>query len=285
MDDYTDVGLVGELDDPLTKEGFAMLDPLTFQEQLSKIPKLTIISTDDEYMMMDWSKVWSDDGFFNSSYGENHLMIAKSDHSPVFCLTGGCTNMVTFARSIAEGKTRAERPSFTTDYTNVTGEVTVNVTGGNLKKVVLHYARTHSSIRRDFRWLRMENNRTEACVFPEIRIPNHFIKKSIMGGNCISILAIHWHSIELAESATEPNVYKALPPDIDTLGDKWVGYFIELTFDADNYANEPFSFPRSFSGMILKDKYYLTTPAYVWPDELPFEDCDSTKGTCLNQLV
>ena len=93
--------MVENMDDPNVIDNFAMMDPFSFQPQLQKIPKLTVTSSDDEFMMMDWSNIWDKDVDELGPYGEMHLMIApNSDH---FCcsqmastrlFTGGGTSAV-----------------------------------------------------------------------------------------------------------------------------------------------------------------------------------------------
>ena len=43
----------------------------------------------------------------------------------------------------------------------------------------------------------------------------------------------------------------------------WMGYFIEMTFPGDT---------EHKSGLI-KNEFRVTTPGFVWPNTLPFEDC------------
>ena len=58
--DYLDAGLVDKMDEDYAIEGIAMVDPMTFGSRLARIPKLTIVSSDDEFMQMDWSNIWYD---------------------------------------------------------------------------------------------------------------------------------------------------------------------------------------------------------------------------------
>ena len=101
---YMDVGLLDLLDEPLVSAGLKAWDPLSFREQISKVAKLAIVSSDDEFMQMDWTNVWSDDLNMLESYGEQHLMIApNADHVLLTNLRGVFSSLVTFARSIARG--------------------------------------------------------------------------------------------------------------------------------------------------------------------------------------
>jgi hypothetical protein len=84
----------------------------------------------------------------------------------------------------------------------------------------------------------------------------------IFGANCIA--PIYWAAERLHE--TEPGVYRATPPE--TWKGYWVGYFIELFFEADTAINY---------------KYQFTTPGYAWPNTLPFPDC--SEKTCVGRLL
>jgi hypothetical protein len=130
--------------------------------------------------------------------------------------------------------------------------------------VVVRHSKTRDGVRRDFRWFREVNDRTPACKWPDVQLPFGI---NVMGATCLSL---HWwNEIELTES--EPGVYKTLPPDAENLGDKWVGYYIELFYEGGQGAT-----------LILEDKFTFTTPGYVWPNTLPFADCDSREGTCIS---
>jgi PhoPQ-activated pathogenicity-related protein len=108
FEDYLKVGLSDYLDDQLSVEGFAKMDPITFPQQLSKIPTVVVMSSNDEFMQLDWSSIWGDElGLFDGKYGEMHLQIAHSDHSPILIFTGGGSIVTTLARSVALGKTAA----------------------------------------------------------------------------------------------------------------------------------------------------------------------------------
>lgn len=100
--------------------------------------------------------------------------------------------------------------------------------------------------RRDFRWLRAENDRTPACTWPWVKIPI-----SLMGGgNCVQLTL--WHGQELKESA--PGVFRATPPE--PTDDQWTGYYIEIYFAGDTEQGSLF----------LDNHFAWSTPGYVWPN-------------------
>ena len=52
------------------------LDPLSYPDRLAKIPKMVIFSSDDEFMMFEWTSA-----FWNRLTGENYLIIVpNSEH-------------------------------------------------------------------------------------------------------------------------------------------------------------------------------------------------------------
>ena len=102
------------MDSPEAVKGWAQVDPLTFGSRLARIPKLAILSSDDEFMQMDWSNIWYDDA---RKYGEFHLIIApNSEHGLVTNLGGVLSSMTSFYKSIIAKK--PERPDFSYRYDN-----------------------------------------------------------------------------------------------------------------------------------------------------------------------
>lgn len=91
-------GLIDLVDSDRAREGFSFVDPLTYGSRLSKIPKLAVLSSDDEFMMMDWSNIWYDD---YQQIGESHLLIPpQTDHALATNIYGVLSSMTTFIRSI-----------------------------------------------------------------------------------------------------------------------------------------------------------------------------------------
>ena len=53
--DYVEIGLMEQLDNPIFIEGVKLIDPAYFIDQIAKVPVLSIQSSDDEFMMFDWT--------------------------------------------------------------------------------------------------------------------------------------------------------------------------------------------------------------------------------------
>jgi PhoPQ-activated pathogenicity-related protein len=257
--DYTVLNLTMHVDDPIFQIGEKIVDPAFYPDRLARLPKLVILSSDDEFMQLDWSNIW-----WEELRGEKHLLIApNSEHSLLTALPKVIENIGAFAISIANGETEDDRPSFSYFHDNSTGELTVDIPKRFFSsdlRVTLRHAETLQTIRRDFRWVRLASNDTQPCVLPEISLP-----KPIFGGNCL--VPIIWHEQELKADPNDGK-YHAPPPEPSKNG-RWVGYYIEAYFPTGD-------------GFLLTP-YQFTTPAFVWPDTLPFDDCHGS--TCTGRLL
>jgi PhoPQ-activated pathogenicity-related protein len=253
--DYTAINFTQFLDGPEFSSALEIIDPIHYGERLAQIPKVVVLSSDDEFMQFDWSDIW-----YEKLTGEKHLLIApNSEHSLASGIPEILACLSAFYVSLAKGLT--ERPSFTYDYNNSTGAITVtipdNIPHG---KVVLRHAQTMQSERRDFRWIRLANNDTGACTFPEVKIP----AVSEGGGNCV--VPIIWTGKTLKPTdPSKPNVFTAIPPE--PKDGHWTGYYVEIYYPS----NE------------IKSEFQFTTPGYAWPNTLPFKDCSGK--TCIGRLV
>ena len=96
---FMDIGLLARLDEEWTTFGMGTIDPLTFGDRLARVPKLAVLSSDDEFMMMDWSNIWYDQF---QQYGESHLYIApNAEHVMVTNLHGIMGTVSAMIKSIA----------------------------------------------------------------------------------------------------------------------------------------------------------------------------------------
>merc|ERR1711968_285113 len=99
--DYTAVNLTMHVDDPVFASGaMKVIDPMYYGDRLKRLPKVVVLSSDDEFMMMDWSNIWYDD-----LTGEKHLLIApNSEHSLASGIPEIIECMTAFFSSISHGK-------------------------------------------------------------------------------------------------------------------------------------------------------------------------------------
>jgi PhoPQ-activated pathogenicity-related protein len=252
--DYTAVNLTVNVDNPVFEEAMKIVDPAYYGDRLARLPKAVVLSSDDEFMMMDWSNIWYDD-----LTGESHLLIVpNSEHSLASGIPELLETLTNFIGSIALGHTT--RPSFDYKYDSTTGEITVTVDPSfENTKVVLRFGETLQNVRRDFRWVRQANNYTQKCDFPFIPL-----KKPLFGGNCLQ--PIIWLGKTLKAEPGQPNTFVAKAPE--PAPGFWMGYYVEI-------------FSKSDVG--FTDDYQFTTPGYTWPNTLPFPDCH--EETCIPRIV
>ena len=265
---YLEVNLTTYLDDPrFATNMMAVIDPINYPEALARIPKLAVVSSDDEFMSMDWTNIWYDQ--FQQTHGETHLLIAPdSEHSLATGIPEVIETVAVFISSVAAGHTEADRPQFTYAKDEATGAITVSVDAakyaGPPPKVVLRHAQTTSNTRRDFRWVRLADNATNACKLPDLPLPT-----PLFGGNCVQ--PIIWIGKTLKPDAPVPSstvtTWTATPPEPSRKG-HWTGYYVELYFKSDTGMSSDFQF---------------STPGFTWPDTLPFPDCHG-KG-CAGTLL
>jgi PhoPQ-activated pathogenicity-related protein len=101
-----DVGLVKYLDTPQNVKAMSIIDPANYWDRLKKFPKMITVTSDDEFMQMDWTQLYWDD-----VPGEKHLLISpNTEHVCVTGLPKILGNMGAFLRSIAAGHDASYRP-------------------------------------------------------------------------------------------------------------------------------------------------------------------------------
>ena len=252
FNDYYKANITGDIDTPLFKYAMSLVDPINYSQRLARLPKNVVVSSDDEFMMMEWTNIW-----WGGIAGETLLTIANNaEHSLITGLPEVVSEAICFTNSVFRNGTR---PSFTATVDKSSGEITVTIPSNvNFTKVVLRHADTFSTKLRDFRWVRLASPQNGECKFPEIPL-----KKSVFGGgNCLA--PIIWSGKDL--HATSPGVFKASVPK---RAEGWTGFYVEVYFPPDT------DLPH--------DQYKLTSPGMVWPQTLPFPDCHGEE--CFGHLV
>jgi len=169
-----------------------MIDPLTYQDRLKHIPKQILLSSNDEFMMMEWSNIW-----YDKWEGETHLVILpNAEHVLATNLPGALSSITSFIKSVASGNKK--RPTFDYHHNNATGELSVTIPEefrDQLEGVYFRHAETLSSVRRDFRFVRQANNHTEPCNYPWFKLPFGI---NVQGGDCAQVAL--WHSYKLHDT-------------------------------------------------------------------------------------
>ena len=96
---YTEAGIMQWLDDEIFGAMETFLDPLSYKDRLAKIPKFLIVTSDDEFMMFDWTSKYFDQ---IEQLGEMKLLISpNSEHSLATAIPNVITTFSAWARSIA----------------------------------------------------------------------------------------------------------------------------------------------------------------------------------------
>ena len=281
FNDYTDAGIMQSLDDDKFGLVWNFLDPLNYKDRLAKIPKYIMLSSDDEFMMFDWTNKYYDQF---KTMGETKLLISpNSEHSLATAIPNVVSSAATIARSIATGNTEEDRPSFDFEKSGEK-EITVKISEGGpkLKGVYLRHAETFSSLRRDFRWVTLAGEDNKNCSLPWIPLPSgqeDSLKAThnLEDDQKLCLQLIDWHKQELKETEKGSGVYVGTAPE-PKKDSHWVGYFIEAIFEGDTEAP-----PNPITSALIKNEYVMTTPGWVYPDTYPFDDC--YLDTCTNTLV
>jgi PhoPQ-activated pathogenicity-related protein len=250
--DYMEANnLTKYLDDPGFENMLQLIDPINYVDRLEKLPKFVLVSSDDEFMMMEWTRLWWD-----KFKGEKHLMIANNaEHSMATGIVELLQSLGCFAKSLFLNGTR---PSFDWDLDLAKGAITVRIPKTTAhSKVVLRHAHTTSLKRRDFRWVALPDGKNKSqCRLPEVG-------PIAVSGIKACVQPIIWTGTTLNESA--PGVFTGTIPR-PILG--WTGAYIEVFFPSDTGMNQ---------------LYQFTTAGMVWPQTLPYPDCHG--HDCQGHLV
>lgn len=251
--DYIEVNLTQYIDDDRFLALTKIVDPIHYVDRLARLPKIVSVSSDDEFMMFEWTSQWWD-----KFTGEKHLMIAQNaEHSMATGIVELVKALSCFASSVFRN---GARPEFTWVADLVQGTITVKIPDQFVKgaKVVLRHATTLSSTRRDFRWAIAAQNTSgkPSCTLPTIGP----IK---LDGSDICANPIIWWGTDVAE--TSPGTFVAQIPKAKK---GWTGAFVEVMFPSD-------------TGLV--ELYRMTTSGVVFEDTLPFPDC--VGAGCIGRLV
>lgn len=106
FNEYVDAQLLPIIDSDLMQRAANLVDPLFFQDNLKNVPKMIVTSSNDEFMMMEWSQYW-----YDKFEGETHLMITpNAEHFLFTNIPGAMSAASTFIKSIQSGHKTEERP-------------------------------------------------------------------------------------------------------------------------------------------------------------------------------
>ncbi len=73
--DYTEVNLTTWIDTPQFVAIITNLsDVMPYYDRLARLPKYIFVTSDDEFMQMDWTELW-----YNEIKGETHLLVVPNE--------------------------------------------------------------------------------------------------------------------------------------------------------------------------------------------------------------
>jgi len=113
-------------------------DPLSYNDRLESMPKFIAVTSDDEFMMFDWTNL-----YYDKLKGEKNLLIVpNAEHSMATGIVGVLSACGAFTRSIASNHT--SRPTYTYEFNKDNGMITVKIpkTGPKLLGVYLRHGET-----------------------------------------------------------------------------------------------------------------------------------------------
>ena len=273
FNDYLDAGVVDFFDKPKFADAMQIVDPAFHLQSLSRLPKLAIVSSDDEFMQLDWTQSFEGPGSVERGWtklpGESHLLVVpNSEHSMATGIPEVIESMCAFIGSLDHKQSRTARPKFTTSRDAATGALTVRIPPGFPvpSKAVLRHTQTLSHKRRDFRWVRMASSSSpfnEPCTLPGVPI-----KPMFGGGDCAQPMFYIGETLTPLHHSDNSTTFEAHPKEPHV--HHWRAYFVEMYY------------PNSIT---KKAELKVSTPGYVWPDTFPAMDCNIGEPGCAIDLL
>ena len=154
-------------DGDVWQEAYKIGEPLSYLDRYEKIPKLVIVSSNDEFMMMEWTANWWD-----KMTGEKYLLINdNTEHTEATGVVKVANAVAWFINRIKDGETY--NYNFTHELKDDKVTVTLEEETERPVEVGLRYAQTTQGKMRDFRWVILgdHENPDHPCTFPNFQIP------------------------------------------------------------------------------------------------------------------
>ena len=144
--DYSDRGILQEIDTPRGEQMFAMIDPYTYREHLDK-PKLLIYGTNDPYWPVDSTRHYVAD-----LPGETHLLfIPNQGHKSTM---GGISLLIAASKAMHQSAATGKRlASLDWRYVEIADALNITIES-DIKPIKIEYWRSTSDDRdfRDNKW-------------------------------------------------------------------------------------------------------------------------------------
>lgn len=123
--DYLVLNLTQKMSDPDWMKARDTIDPIAYFDRLEGIPKYIVVTSDDEFMMFDWTNI-----YYDKLPGEKHVFIVpNAEHEMITGIRQVISVMHTYQRSLATGHT--SRPNFNYTYNPEDGKLTVQMLDSN----------------------------------------------------------------------------------------------------------------------------------------------------------
>jgi len=115
--DYLNLNLTQRMGSPEWKLAEEIIDPAAYLDRLEKIPKYVVLTSDDEFMMFDWTTI-----YYDKLPGEKHIWIVpNTEHEMYINIRKILSALHTYQKSIASNK--PTRPHFNYTYNPENGEI------------------------------------------------------------------------------------------------------------------------------------------------------------------
>lgn len=277
LTDYTDMGLMSELDTPNMLLLQQNEDPFFFRDRLT-MPKLIVNAVLDEFQQPDDTRYWWND----MPEPKHFIMTPNAEHSEATGILEIVPAITAYVQ-IYLGKQAV--PQFKWTISNTTGEIVATLNEhGTVHEVNVWWAYSCGNNaadgvkRRDFRIASIDN-------------PCHC---GISAQGYCANLKSFWNKTALEETIVRGHRTYSAKLDAPSDG-RWIAYFIEVTYNRAlpiGSVSEPGTdvsigkrippIPHDFAFRPM-----FTSEVSVWPNTFPYADCSgSHEGTmCTNQIV
>ncbi len=284
IEDYVDNHCMPHIDTPEMLALQDLIDPFHYRTRLT-MPKLVITALMDEFQMPDDEQYWWDDlpsgptgGSTEPSDGNTKWLIKSpnTEHSYDTGMGVAIPMMGTWISYLLNGW---DIPYLTWEYDEDTGDVTVEVHGGEVYSAQMWFSTTCNDVRRDFRFESLDDPCECGPTVEDL---------------CIQLVT--WWDEEPLEPDEDGYFTGHLEPPSDG---KWSAFVVNIQMttehtDAEDPMHTFFTRGESITGKARgnPDPRYPNTPpgileftsrGSVVPDTFPYEDC--SEETCDGDIL
>ena len=212
FEDYYALNLTKKLDGQPFADLSAIVDPISYLDRYTDLPKLLIDATGDEFMLLTDQRLW----WHDMTGDKYHIISPNTEHSLATGITELLPSIAEWINRQIDGK---PIPEYTEEIDETSGDITVTFADDSelpsrAKVWYAHTCNASDTVRRDFRMI----NADTVC---ECGVE--------ASGSCAVARAVSWKPMDL-EPTQGGKVYVAHmdPPAEGT--NTWVGFFIDFHF-------------------------------------------------------